>query len=124
MYKRQTLSHLLQNNLFHELYIFLNKKWYFDKLYSEVIYQKLLFLSYNPFYAIFDKGIFNILGPRILTTTLDTLSTKVAETQTGFFYHYALIFLLSLTGLILLSSIPFFNLLIILSIIYFFVFKK
>ncbi len=119
-----TLSHLLQNNLFHELYIFLNKKWYFDKLYSEVIYQKLLFLSYNPFYAIFDKGIFNILGPRILTTTLDTLSTKVAETQTGFFYHYALIFLLSLTGLILLSSISFFNLLIILSIIYFFVFKK
>ena len=92
-----------------------------DKLYSEIIYQKVLFLSYNPFYAIFDKGIFNVLGPRVLTNTLEKLSKNTAEMQTGFFYHYALIFLLSITILIIISSIDFFNMLIILAVLFFFI---
>ena len=120
-YFTKYLSHLLANNFFRALYMFLNKKWYFDKLYSEVVYQKVLFLSYNPLYAIFDKGIFNILGPRLLTNTLENLSTATAETQTGFFYHYALIFLISVTILILLSHVSIFITFIILSILYFFI---
>lgn len=122
-YFTKYLAQLLTNNFFREFYMFLNKKWYFDKLYSEIIYQKVLFLSYNPLYAIFDKGIFNILGPRLLTNTLENLSTVTAETQTGFFYHYALIFLISLTILILLSNISIFIIFIILSILYFFIRK-
>ena len=100
------------------------KKWYFDKLYAETIYQNVLYLSYNPLYTVFDKGIFNILGPRVLTNTLEKLSMHVSEMQTGFFYHYALIFLISLTILIMISSINFFILLIILFILFFFIFKK
>lgn len=123
-YFTNTLNNLIKNNFFRELYMFLNKKWYFDKIYAESIYQKLLFMSYNPLYAVFDKGIFNILGPRVLTNTLEDLSTQTAETQTGFFYHYALIFLLSITILIIISSVEFFNMLIILFIIFFFIFKN
>lgn len=123
-YFTNILNNLIKNNFFRELYMFLNKKWYFDKIYAESIYQKLLFMSYNPLYAVFDKGIFNILGPRVLTNTLEDLSTQTAETQTGFFYHYALIFLLSITILIIISSVEFFNMLIILFIIFFFIFKN
>lgn len=118
------LNNLIDNNLFRNIYLFLNKKWFMDKLYSEVIYQKILFISYNPLYAVFDKGIYNILGPRLLNDILEKLSKNTAEIQTGFFYHYALIFLISLTILIILSSLDFFNLLIILFVLFFFVFKN
>ena len=118
------LNNLINNNFFRELYMFLNKKWYFDKLYSESIYQKVLFMSYNPLYAVFDKGIFNVLGPRVLNNTLEDLSTKTSEIQTGFFYHYALIFLISITLLIIISSVSFFNTLIVLFVIFFFVYKQ
>ena len=118
------LNNLIDNNLFRNIYLFLNKKWFMDKLYSEVIYQKILFISYNPLYAVFDKGIYNILGPRLLNDILEKLSKNTAEIQTGFFYHYALIFLISLTILIILSSLYFFNLLIILFVLFFFVFKN
>lgn len=118
------LNSLIFKDFFRNIYVFLNKKWFMDKLYSEIIYQKVLFLSYNPFYAVFDKGIFNVLGPRVLNNTLEKLSTNVAEMQTGFFYHYALIFLLSITLLIIISSVNFFNMLIILAVLFFFVYKK
>lgn len=123
-YLTKYLNNLINNNLFRNIYLFLNKKWFLDKLYSEVIYQKILFISYNPLYAIFDKGIYNILGPRVLNDILEKLSKNTAEIQTGFFYHYALIFLVSLTLLIILSSLDFFNLLIILFVLFFFVFKN
>lgn len=123
-YLTKYLNNLINNNLFRNIYLFLNKKWFMDKLYSEVIYQKILFISYNPLYAVFDKGIYNILGPRVLNDILEKLSKNTAEMQTGFFYHYALIFLVSLTLLIILSSLDFFNLLIILFILFFFVFKN
>ena len=123
-YCAKYLMQLTNNSFFKELYIFLNKKWYFDKLYAETIYQNVLYLSYNPLYTIFDKGIFNILGPRVLTNTLEKLSIYVSEMQTGFFYHYALIFLISFTILIMISSIKLFILLIILFILFFFIFKK
>ena len=118
------LNSLVFKDFFRNIYVFLNKKWFMDKLYSEIIYQKVLFLSYNPFYSVFDKGIFNVLGPRVLNNTLEKLSTNTAEMQTGFFYHYALIFLLSITLLIIIISINFFNMLIILAILFFFVYKK
>ena len=118
------LNSLIFKDFFRNIYVFLNKKWFMDKLYSEIIYQKVLFLSYNPFYAVFDKGIFNVLGPRVLNNTLEKLSTNVAEMQTGFFYHYALIFLLSITLLIIISSVNFFNMLIILAVLFFFIYKK
>ena len=123
-YFTKYLNNLINNNFFRELYMFLNKKWYFDKLYSESIYQKVLFMSYNPLYAVFDKGIFNVLGPRVLNNTLEDLSTKTSEIQPGFFYHYALIFLISITLLIIISSVSFFNTLIVLFVIFFFVYKQ
>lgn len=122
-YLTKYLNTLVKNNLFINLYTFLNKKWFVDKLYSEVIYQKVLFLSYNPLYAVFDKGIFNVLAPRVLNNTLEKLSINTAELQSGFFYHYALIFLISITILIILSSLEFFNIFIILFIIFFFIYK-
>nr|APC25142.1 NADH dehydrogenase subunit 5 [Blastocystis sp. subtype 9] len=118
------LNYLTKNNLFRNIYLFLNKKWFIDKLYSEVIYQKILFISYNPLYSVFDKGIYNILGPRLLTNLLEKLSKNSSEIQSGFFYHYALIFLISLTLIIILSSLNFFNMFIILFIIFFFIFKN
>ena len=123
-YLTKYLNNLINNNLFRNIYLFLNKKWFMDKLYSEVIYQKILFISYNPLYAVFDKGIYNILGPRVSNDILEKLSKNTAEMQTGFFYHYALIFLVSLTLLIILSSLYFFNLLIILFVLFFYVFKN
>lgn len=118
------LNSLINNNLFRSIYLFLNKKWFVDKLYSEIIYQKILFISYNPLYSVFDKGIYNILGPRLLTNLLEKISKNSSEIQSGFFYHYALIFLISITLIIILSTFNLFNLILILFIIFFFIFKN
>lgn len=51
------LNSLIFKDFFRNIYVFLNKKWFMDKLYSEIIYQKVLFLSYNPFYAVDRKSV-------------------------------------------------------------------
>jgi NADH:ubiquinone oxidoreductase subunit 5 (subunit L)/multisubunit Na+/H+ antiporter MnhA subunit len=48
---------------FKVIYNFLNRKWYFDKLYNELIAQKTLNVSYNYAYKDIDRGLIEKLGP-------------------------------------------------------------
>ena len=86
------------------LYTFLNRKWFFDKIYAETFYQSTLFISSEYTYKLLDKGFFNLLGPRGLTNLLSHISTNILELQSGFFYNYAFVFLMGLTCILLLNS--------------------
>ena len=77
-------------------YNFLNKKWYFDKIYYEFINQNILQISYNVTYRLVDKGIIEFFGPYGLLFIFSNWSKQVVLIQTGYIYHYSLLIFLSL----------------------------
>jgi NADH-ubiquinone oxidoreductase chain 5 len=79
------------------LYNFFNKKWYFDKLYNELIIQYFFNFSFNTSYKLIDRGIIEALGPMGLSLLITKNSVFVSKAQTGFIYHYTFIFLVGST---------------------------
>ena len=92
-------------------YNFLNRKWYFDKIYYEFINQYILQIGYSVTYKMVDKGLIEMCGPYGLTTIFTFLSRQIILLQTGYIFHYSLLMLIST---IFLINILFF------SIIYYF----
>jgi len=83
-----------------KLYNFLNKKWFFDKVYNEYIIQTLFRFSYNKSYKLIDRGIIEILGPMGLSSLVSNKAKIFYKLQTGSIYHYAFTMLLVLTLLL------------------------
>ena len=46
------------------LYTFLNRKWFFDKVYNEFVAMPLLRTAYQITYKTIDKGFVEITGPK------------------------------------------------------------
>nr|YP_010394396.1 NADH dehydrogenase subunit 5 [Phytophthora lateralis]DAZ88404.1 TPA_asm: NADH dehydrogenase subunit 5 [Phytophthora lateralis]DAZ88837.1 TPA_asm: NADH dehydrogenase subunit 5 [Phytophthora lateralis] len=104
-------------------YNFLNRKWYFDKIYYEFINQYILKIGYNVTYKMIDKGLIEMCGPYGLTNIFSFLSQQIILLQTGYIYHYSLLMLIStifLINIIFFSIIFYFNVIIIL--LFFFIF--
>jgi proton-translocating NADH-quinone oxidoreductase chain L len=89
------------------MYSFLNKKWYFDKIYNEYINKKMLLFGYFVSFKGIDKGIVEMFGPYGVATTFSTLSKRFAKLQSGFIYHYAFVMLLGI--IFLLASLTLFD---------------
>lgn len=82
------------------IYGFLSKKWYFDKVYNEYIVQKLLDFGYNVSFKTLDRGLIEVIGPYGLTNTISEFVKRFTRLQSGYVYHYAFIILISLIFLI------------------------
>lgn len=80
-----------------QLYTFLNKRWLFDKVYTDFISSPSMSFGYNLSFKTLDKGIIEILGPYGIAKTFQHLAGHISKLQSGFIYHYALIMLISLT---------------------------
>ena len=85
------------------VYNFLNRRWYFDKLYNEIIGQNLLHFGYHYTYKTIDKGLIEFLGPKSITEVLYSSSKEVSKLQTGYIFHYSAIFFLGLIFLLGIS---------------------
>nr|DAD54850.1 TPA_asm: NADH dehydrogenase subunit 5 [Phytophthora agathidicida] len=108
-------------------YNFLNRKWYFDKIYYEFINQYILQIGYNVTYKMIDKGLIEMCGPYGLTTIFTFLSQRIILLQTGYIYHYSLLMLIStifLINIIFFSIIYYFNVIIILLFLFIFLLIK
>ena len=79
------------------IYQFLNKKWFFDKVYNELIGQSLFTFGYRITYKTIDRGIFETIGPKGLSTMLTQKATVLSRFQTGFIYHYTFLTLVFIT---------------------------
>lgn len=83
-----------------KIYNFLNKKWFFDKIYNELFGQFFFKFGYSVSYKLIDRAAFEIMGP----TGLSHVSLKTAfnlhKSQTGSLYHYLLIILTGLSMMI------------------------
>ena len=82
------------------LYFFLNKRWYFDKVYNDFIGYKALDFGYQTSFKTLDKGVFEVLGPFGISVLLQNITNYISKLQSGMIYHYALVMLLGLTLLI------------------------
>ena len=95
---------------FKFVYNFLNKKWYFDRIYNEFIGQKVLNVSYSYAYKDVDRGLIEKLGPSGIVNVIQYLFMSIKNLQSGFMFHYLFIFMISIVILILISilisSIP------------------
>lgn len=76
-----------------KIYNFLNKKWFFDKIYSEILGQFFFKFGYSTSYKLIDKALFEIVGPTGLSLVTLKASYQFHKSQTGSLYHYLLILL-------------------------------
>lgn len=88
-----------------KLFAFLNKKWYFDKLYNELINKPLLSFGYFVSFRGMDKGLVEMLGPYGAVSSFSSLMKKTSKLQTGFIYHYAFIMLVGIVFLLAFTSL-------------------
>jgi NADH-ubiquinone oxidoreductase chain 5 len=88
-----------------QIYYFLNKRWFIDKIYNDFIAKNGLYFGYNISFKTLDKGSFEILGPSGLSHTIESLTRYFSKLQSGMIYHYAVVMLLGLTLLITTISL-------------------
>jgi len=99
-FQNKLLFKLKISTIGKKLYNFLNKKWFFDKVYNEQLGQFFFNFGYVVSYKIIDRGIFEILGPHGISNILSKMSFTIAKLQTGYVYHYTFIFLTGITTLL------------------------
>jgi NADH-ubiquinone oxidoreductase chain 5 len=62
--------------IFKIVYSFLNKKWYFDRLYNQFIGQIVLNKSYSFAYTDIDRGLLELFGPSGISHSINAGSKK------------------------------------------------
>jgi len=87
-----------------KIYNFLNKKWYFDKVYNTYFGQTGFSFGYGTSYKIIDRGVFEVFGPMGLSSTVYKSSLKIIKSQSNFIYHYSLMFLIGSVVILGLSK--------------------
>jgi len=92
-FQSNILFSLKTSFLGRKIYTFLNKKWFFDKIYNEYVSQFFFKFGYSISYKVIDRGIFEILGPTGLSSVALKTANSIHRAQTGSLYHYALIIL-------------------------------
>jgi NADH-ubiquinone oxidoreductase chain 5 len=102
-----------KTDLFKNFYTFFNKKWYFDRIYNQLLSQSFLSLSYNYFYKNVDRGLVELVGPTGIITDINMFVYKIKPIQSGYVLNYLLYFLVSIATLtffpfsILLANLQF-----------------
>ena len=92
------------SNIGIKFYTFLNRKWFFDKVYNEIITQNLATFAYKHSYQNLDRGIIELLGPNGISTNLYAKSSSMNRIETGFLFHYIInILIFVLINLLLIS---------------------
>ena len=83
-----------------KIYNFLNKKWFFDKVYNEYIAQFFFRFGYNTSYKVIDRGIIEMFGPMGFSNAISNKAFLINKLQTNYLYHATLLILIGSTLLI------------------------
>jgi NADH-ubiquinone oxidoreductase chain 5 len=83
-----------------KIYNFLNKKWFFDKVYNEYVGQFFFKFGYNISYKIIDRGIIEMFGPMGLSNAVSSKASSISKLQTNYLYHSTLLILIGTTLLV------------------------
>lgn len=85
------------------IYNFLNRKWYFDKIYNNFLGQFFFKVGYSSSYKFLDRGIFEIIGPTGLALISFNFSLTFHKLQNNLLYHLTISVFISLTCFLLLK---------------------
>jgi NADH-ubiquinone oxidoreductase chain 5 len=99
-FNSKLLFQLKVSSIGKKIYTFLNRKWFFDKLYNEYLGQFFFKFGYSVSYKFIDRGIFEILGPTGLSTVILNVGAQLHKMHSGYLYHYLLTILIGVTTLI------------------------
>ena len=83
----------LNNNIVYTFITNLNRKWFFDRIYTEFITQNFLKSAYFFSYQIIDRGYIEQFGPYGVVQNIKSLTNKFIFFQNGIITHYVFIFL-------------------------------
>ncbi len=97
----------LKTRYLKNIYTFLNRKWFFDKVYNETFNQNLIKIGYHFTYKKVDRGIIEILGPYGLTQITKKASFQLVSLHTGIFYHSAFVIVIGAFTLLIFLILPF-----------------
>nr|YP_009092497.1 NADH dehydrogenase subunit 5 [Cyanoptyche gloeocystis]AIM52083.1 NADH dehydrogenase subunit 5 [Cyanoptyche gloeocystis] len=100
------LKNILLSNLimYKALYSFFNKKWYFDKIYNEIIAQYISMMGYHYTFKTLDRGIIEIIGPFGIADTFIKISKSTSFLQSGYLHHYIYTIFFGAITLVILTS--------------------
>lgn len=87
---------------FRIFYNFLSKKWYFDRIYNQVLVQSTLHLGYHYTYKEMDRGLIEKIGPSGIIECTKYVSKLFSLLQTGLLFHYLFLCFMAFFFLILL----------------------
>jgi len=125
-YNNLFLIFLKTSNLGIILYKFLNQKWYFDKIYNELIGQAFYKTGYSYSYKIIDRCVFEMLGPTGLSILIENIALNLHKLQSGHISHYVLTAVTGFSTLLIIKIVIlnyyYFNILILLIISVLFLF--
>lgn len=93
-YKESSLYGFKMRN--KRLYIFLNRKWYFDKMYNDVIVQSMMNIAYKVTYKGIDKGVLEVFGPLGVSVGVFKSGYFLSKLQTGNIYNYIFVMLVGI----------------------------
>lgn len=86
--KAKTFYQLKLTTVSKNLYLFFNKKWFFDRIYNVLISQTVLYNSFHFFYKQLDRGILEKIGPAGITLNFKILSDIFKYFQSGYVFNY------------------------------------
>jgi NADH-ubiquinone oxidoreductase chain 5 len=76
------------SSFFYSFYLFLNKKWYIDRIYNQIVSQNILNSSFHYYYKTIDRGIIEHVGPTGISSNLFNVYSKFKIIQTGMVEDY------------------------------------
>ena len=79
------------------IYVFLNRRWLFDRLQNDLIGSVILKLGYNTTYKLVDKGVIEVFGPKGLSFLTIVFSKQISNLQSGLVHQYAFIMFIGVT---------------------------
>nr|UCS09840.1 NADH dehydrogenase subunit 5 [Percursaria percursa] len=89
-------AYRIASQYFFNVYLFLNQRWFYDKLLNEIIAYNGYKIGFD-FNKIFDKGLLELLPMfgKGLPKFLKSVYIKLGTTQSGLIYHYATIMIIA-----------------------------
>ena len=99
------LFQLKVSKIGRKIYNFLNKKWFFDKIYNEFFGQFFFKFGYSISYKLIDRAAFEIIGPTGLSLVSLKIANNLDKSQSGSLYHYLLIILLGISIVLCLRQV-------------------
>lgn len=104
LYAFDTLFALKQTKVGILLYTFLNRKWFFDKVYNEWISESVLNVAYRHTYQNMDRGLLEFLGPQGISAEIYKYTNKINQISLGFVFYYLFLLIGSLVAFLLIFS--------------------